>query len=121
MNLILLLDILRIGDLVTFKCSKYGGLLCAEGILLEDLIILDQITVFDDFLFRVHLQRQYSAARELDEFLRINKLDPKAISDPNTLKYYQALKVSIILFKNGIYFKHICGNYNITEKSTERS
>eukprot|EP01040_Poterioochromonas_malhamensis_P001446 gene1446-1534_t len=85
-------NVLRIGDYVTFKNIKHNGLLCAEGILLEDLIIEENIKVFDDSLFCIHLQRQYSAARELEEFLRTNKIDPKNISDANLTKYFQALK-----------------------------
>lgn len=61
---------------------------------MEDLIIEENIKVFDDSLFCIHLQRQYSAARELEEFLRTNKIDPKNISDANLTKYFQALKVS---------------------------
>eukprot|EP01031_Cornospumella_fuschlensis_P042476 gene42476-51889_t len=48
--------------------------------------------VFHDSLFCIHLQRQYSAARELDEFLSTAKVDPKNITDPNIAKHYQALK-----------------------------
>jgi hypothetical protein len=86
------IDVLRIGDYVTFKNIKHNGLLCAEGILLEDLIVEENIRVFDDSLFCVHLQRQYSAARELDDFLKSNKVDVKNITDLNLAKYFQALK-----------------------------
>ncbi|RYH07258.1 hypothetical protein EON65_41960 [archaeon] len=61
----------------------------------EDLSIEENMRVFHDSLFCIHLQRQYSAARELDEFLSTNKIDPKNILDPNIAKYYQALKVSL--------------------------
>jgi hypothetical protein len=88
------LDVLRIGDYVTYRSVKHEGLLCAEGILKEDLNIEENIRVFHDSLFCIHLQRQYSAARELDEFLAVNKVDPRNITDANTAKYYQALKVS---------------------------
>ena len=82
--------ILRIGDYVTFKNIKYSSLLCAEGILREDLTVDDQVKVLDDCLFCIHLQRQYSAARELEEFLASgNSLD-----DVNSMKYLQALKVN---------------------------
>lgn len=86
---------LRIGDYVTFKCVKHESLLCAEGILKEDLNVEENIKIFHDSLFCIHLQRQYSAARELDEFLKTNKIDPKSMPDPNTAKYYQALKVRL--------------------------
>ena len=53
--------------------------------------------MFDDSLFCIHLQKQYSAARELEEFLKSNKVDPKNITDVNMAKYFQALKVRIYL------------------------
>lgn len=92
---LLLADVLRIGDYITFKSIKHDGFLCAEGILKEDLNIEENMKVFHDSLFCVHLQRQYSAAREFDEFMSTNKLDPKNIADPNIAKYYQALKVCV--------------------------
>lgn len=90
------IDVLRIGDFVTFKAAKYGGTLCAEGILLQDLGVVDTPKVFDDSLFCVHLQRQYSAAKELEEFLKKDKIDVRNITDANIAKYYQALKVSVV-------------------------
>jgi hypothetical protein len=45
-------------------------LLSAEGILSEDITVDDKVKVLDDCLFCIHLQRQYSAARELEDFLR---------------------------------------------------
>lgn len=88
-----MVDVLRIGDFVTLKVAKQGGLLCAEGILLHDLSLVEMPKVFDDALFCIHLQRQYSAAKELEEFLKKGKVDVRDISDANTAKYYQALKV----------------------------
>lgn len=92
---IFFVDVLRIGDFVTFKAAQFGGSFCAEGILLQDLCVVDNLTVFDDSLFCVHLQRQYSAAKELEEFIKKDKIDIRNISDANTAKYYQALKVSV--------------------------
>ena len=91
-----LVGILRIGDYVTFKNIKHNSLLCAEGILLEDLIVDEHVKVLDDCLFCIHLQRQYSAARELEEFLASNK--DEGLQDANAAKYYQALRVSISFF-----------------------
>lgn len=65
-------------------------LLCAEGILLEDIISNDHVRVLDDCLFCVHLQRQYSAARELDEFLKTKSGNNS--DDGHAAKYFQALK-----------------------------
>ncbi len=84
---------LHIGDFVTFKNIQHNGLLCAEGILQEDLIVEENVRVFDDSLFCVHLQRQYSAARELEDFIKTNNVDIRNIQDPNLAKYFQALKV----------------------------
>ncbi len=89
----LLTEVLRIGDYVTFKSVKHEGLLSAEGILKEDIYMEENINFFNDSLFCIHLQRQYSAARELDEFILSNRIDSRCIQDPNTAKYYQALKV----------------------------
>jgi hypothetical protein len=71
---------------------KHSSLLCAEGILLEDIIANDKVKVLDDCLFCIHLMRQYSAARELEEFLK-SKKDSSA-DEAHNAKYYQALKVS---------------------------
>lgn len=87
-------DVLRIGDYVNFKAAKFGGSLCAEGILLQDLGVVETPKVFDDSLFCIHLQRQYSAAKELEEFLKKDKIDIRNIVDANTAKYYHALKVN---------------------------
>ena len=68
-------------------------LLSAEGIFLEDVSANNNTNLLDDTLFCVHLQRQYSAQRELQEFLLLNAPDKKGQSDPQSEKYYQALKV----------------------------
>lgn len=60
---------------------------------MQDLGVVDTPKVFDDSLFCVHLQRQYSAAKELEEFLKKDKIDVRNITDANIAKYYQALKV----------------------------
>ena len=70
-----------------------GGLLCSEGILVEDVAIESEIKLFDDCLFCIHLQRQYSAQRELQEFLAANSSVKKGQRDAQQEKYYQALKV----------------------------
>lgn len=87
-------DVLRIGDYVTFKNVKTDCFLSAEGILLEDLIVVEKVTVFDDCLFCIHLQRQYSAARELEEFVTAQEeAAAKGIPvDTSQSKYLQALQ-----------------------------
>jgi len=85
-------NILRIGDYVTFKNIKYNNsMLCAEGILLEDVIVNENVKVLDDCLFCIHLQRQYSASKELEEF--IASRDSSNSDDANAAKYYHALQV----------------------------
>lgn len=64
-----------------------------EGILLEELIGVDAISSLHDSVFCVHLQRQYSAARELNAFLEKYGMDVKNITEDSELKYLQALEV----------------------------
>ena len=66
---------LCIGDLITLKTVKFEAFLGAEGILIEDLIVSEDAADFDDCVFAIHLQRQYSAARELESFLESRKED----------------------------------------------
>ena len=66
---------LCIGDLVSLRSVKFEAFLGAEGILIEDLIVSDDAADFDDCIFAVHLQRQYSAAHELESFLESRKED----------------------------------------------
>lgn len=65
--------------------------------MLEDITANDHVKVLDDCLFCVHLQRQYSAARELEEFLK-TKNDSNA-DDSRAAKYFQALKVRYFIYK----------------------
>lgn len=72
-----------------------------EGVLLEDLLAKHELSDFEDNLFCVHLQRQYSASKELEEFIEANNIDPAIkIRDKSTLKILNALKV--------IKFDHFC-------------
>lgn len=66
----------------------------AEGILLEDVNVNGDIRAFSDAVFCVHLQRKYSASRELADYLSANKIDVNNIDDENTMKYLKALQVS---------------------------
>lgn len=85
-------DALRIGDYVLFKDVVRGLYLGAEGILLEDLVATDGISL-QDSLFCVHLQRQYSASRDLLAFLSNYDMDEKRIEDESGKKYLLALRV----------------------------
>jgi hypothetical protein len=88
------LDILKIGDYIIIKNLKIDGFLCAEGILQEDIVIQDNLAAFEDTLFCIHLQRQYSASKELEVFMQTYDIGTKkTIEDPNTMKYLNALQV----------------------------
>ena len=82
-------ETMKIGDLVTLKNLKTDGFLCAEGILLQDIVVSSDIGVFDDAIFCVHLKRQYSASRELEEFLASGAES----TGSRSVKHLQALKV----------------------------
>ena len=84
---------LRIGDYIAFKNVKFDCHLSAEGILLEDLIVDDNSRRIDDSLFCIHLQRQYSASRELEEFISAKQKNSNQSDDLSAAKYFQALKV----------------------------
>jgi hypothetical protein len=83
-------NILRIGDNITLKFPKHQAFLSAEGILVEDVYVSPTISYFEEHLFQIYVQRQYSATNELDEFLEANGGDPN-IMDPATSSYMEAL------------------------------
>jgi hypothetical protein len=87
---------LRIGDYITLKCVKADSYMYTEGILIEDLLAKQALSDFEDNLFCVHLQRQYSASKELEEYTEVNNLDAGVkITDKSTLKILNALKVRL--------------------------
>jgi hypothetical protein len=79
---------LRIGDYVSLKFPKYLAYLSAEGILIEDVYMSPSISSFEEHLFQIYVQRQYSATNELDEFLEANDGGAK---DPANASYLEAL------------------------------
>jgi hypothetical protein len=99
-------DTLKIGDYITIKNLRLNSFLCAEGILFEDIIVNDSIDSFEDALFCIHLQRQYSASSELEAFAQTYKIDVSAtVEDTNTAKYLHALQVGKQFYAM-IYFNH---------------
>lgn len=86
------LDSLKIGDYVILKDVLGSLYLSVEGILLEDVGGNEELSLFDA-LFCIHLQRQYSAARELNAFLAKYDGDAANVQDSSELKYLQALEV----------------------------
>lgn len=85
---------------------------------MEEIIANDHVKVLDDCLFCVHLQRQYSAARELEEFLK-TKNDSNA-DDGHAAKYFQALKVRTDLLENFITPPHQLDVSSHTERVGQR-
>ncbi len=71
-----------------------GCFLSVEGILVDDVYGSDLVPSIHDALFCIHLQRQYSASRELNAFLEQYGMDVQNITDESELKYLQALEVS---------------------------
>ena len=84
---------LKIGDYITLKNLRMDSYLSAEGILCEDIIMSQDMNSFEDSVFSIHYSRQYSAARELEEFLITYDIDVNNITDPNTMKFLHALQV----------------------------
>ena len=99
---------LSIGDTVTLFDGQYQSFLGAEGILMWDVTAnpvsdgtdfevgkdkpLSFPKDFDDNLVSIHLQRQYSAARELQSFRDNYHIDENGVLDDATKKYMAALE-----------------------------
>jgi hypothetical protein len=62
----------------------------------DDIFGMEDIKSIQDAIFCVHLQRQYSASRELFLFLETYGMDKKNITDDSEIKYLQALEVNWI-------------------------
>jgi hypothetical protein len=84
---------LKLGDFISIKLAKLDNFLCAEGILSDDVYVDSDRYTFDDGVFCIQMQQQYSASRELEEFLEAHKDDKLDVEDPNKIKYLNALKV----------------------------
>lgn len=98
-----------IGDYVLLRDIVHGGFLSTEGILSEDVVLNEDLNSFFDSLFCVHLQRQYSASRDLQAFLQ-KYGDDKQNHDESTEKYLYALKVSFFFssyFITNLYFSFL--------------
>jgi hypothetical protein len=88
-----LVEALRIGDYITLNSLHYDSFLSAEGILVPDFYVGNDLDKFDDALFCVHLPRLYSAARELEDFMTTTVKAGEKIDDEGTLNYMKALQV----------------------------
>ena len=71
-------NILRIGDYVLFKDVARSLFLAAEGILRTDIECTNGVDL-NDSLFCVHLQRQYSASRDLNVSLMAANLSLRVV------------------------------------------
>lgn len=61
-------SVLRIGDYVALRHSKPNdGWLCSEGILDDEVFVSKNRDDFDDCLWEVYVQNQYSALNEYEE------------------------------------------------------
>jgi hypothetical protein len=89
----LITGLLKIGDVIALYNPRFDSYLSADGIILEDLTINHDPSSFDDNLFCVCLQRQYSAARELNAFMENYEAQGMNLEDESTIKYLDALKV----------------------------
>jgi hypothetical protein len=84
---------LKIGDYVVLNDVALNCFLSVEGILLEDVVGIDHMTSIHDAIFCVHLQRQYSASRELNAFLEKYSMDKRIIVEESEINYLKALEV----------------------------
>ena len=82
---------LRIGDIVTLKFTGQSAFLSTEGILVEDVGVTTSIKPFEDNLFQVCIQLQYSAANGFEEFVEKFPGDLATITDKETNKHLNAL------------------------------
>lgn len=91
---------LKIGDYVCFKNTTMDAFLCAEGILDENVIVQTSLAAFENGIFQVHLQRQYSALTEYNLFMKENPNADKS-DDQSILKYHHALLVRCVAMEWG--------------------
>jgi hypothetical protein len=68
--------------------------LSVEGIFIDDVVGTPQIASLHDSIFCIHLQRQYSASRELNAFLELYDMDASKIIEESELGYLHALEVT---------------------------
>lgn len=83
---------LKIGDFVSLKVLLYNSFLSLEGILVEDVFATDTMESFEDHIFQIYIQMQYSASNEYEEFKAHFEGNIGDVEDESTLKHIQALK-----------------------------
>jgi hypothetical protein len=70
---------LCIGDYITLKNPRYEGSLMAYGFLDDKSYLESSIDAFENCIFQICIANQYSAAKELNEFLEREGLDYKQL------------------------------------------
>ena len=82
---------LKVGTYVTLKSMKYSSYMSAEGILDETVYVSGNLSNFAENLFQVCIQLQYSASKELEDFISNYGGNISNIEDTATRKYFDAL------------------------------
>jgi hypothetical protein len=75
------------------KDLQCHGVLSVEGFLSEDIVSVKEVEYIPNTLFCIHAQRQYSAARNLLQFLQKYNMDETSIKEEDALRYFETLKV----------------------------
>ena len=81
---------LKIGDYITLKVGVLNSYLGGEGIFVNDVFVDENISRFDDYVFCIHIQKQYNASKELSTFLSTYNVDEE--EDPKLQKYLVSLR-----------------------------
>jgi hypothetical protein len=81
-------NLLRIGDFITLKYLKRSTYLNAEGVISEDVEVSSTLKQFEDHVFQIYVQKQYSATNELDEF---EQAFEDVVQDKGNKNHHEAL------------------------------
>jgi len=88
---------LRIGDFITLRNIPTGkatkrGFLGAEGVLDDNCVVAEQPMRFDECVFQICIQNQYSALREYEENIHyleeLHQIEDPEINDGDELSIY---------------------------------
>ncbi|KAH8096221.1 hypothetical protein JL720_3580 [Aureococcus anophagefferens] len=88
---------LRIGDFITLRNIPTGkatkrGFLGAEGVLDDNCVVAEQPMRFDECVFQICIQNQYSALREYEENIHyleeLHQIEDSEINDGDELSIY---------------------------------
>lgn len=84
--------VLHIGDYVTMRLSGLeSGWLSSEGLLDAETFVTPNTDNFDDCIWELHVQNQYSAAREYRDALAMMKQDDRIANDENNNNHHTKL------------------------------